>query len=97
MKTIIGKFDNPSFWNYVEAHFVANKTDRRILSSELHSQAILCVDTLKTHSHTRNVFSGDVHYQEPFEVDIVVSTSIDISYSLICICMHFNKCARRTA
>ena len=70
MKTIIGKFDNPSFWNYVEAHFVANKTDRRILSSELHSQAILCVDTLKTHSHTRNVFSGDVHYQEPFEVEL---------------------------
>lgn len=60
---LIANFDKPEFWEYVNARLSIK--DKLVITTSEYAAAELCVDTLLTHPHSRDIFNNDLenHYQ----------------------------------
>jgi len=64
---LIANFDKPEFWEYVKTKLSIK--DKLVVTTSEYASAELAVDTLLTHSHSKDIFNNDLenHYQVYFE------------------------------
>ena len=66
--TLIKKFDNSEFWNYIDAMYEVG--DRILITTEEYIDAMEMVSILKSHKYSKNVIINDYEniYQHKFEM-----------------------------
>ena len=68
--TLIKKFDNSLFWNYLKVQFEVRNTNKVVITSEEHLACLNTVNTLLSHKYSKDIFNND--FENYYELDFSI-------------------------